>query len=73
MQENKKSSQVAGTTSEGKEASEITVQISDAILAPLNKSIEIAKEIIELSQEKCWGKEQLFQAIKILQSIKHSN
>lgn len=72
MEENKKSPQVAGTTSEDKKKSDsITIQVSNSILSPLYENISIAEEIIEFSYKKGWSKEQLLQASKIIQSLEH--
>lgn len=68
MEDIKNTPQVGGTTSEANDGS--TVQISDSMLNQAYTSIDIAKEIFELSINNGWTKKQLFQALKIIQSLK---
>ncbi|WP_342544764.1 hypothetical protein [Lysinibacillus sp. FSL W7-1291] len=69
MEDNKKPSQVAGTTSE--DINSITVQVSSSTLAPIYESISIAEEILDFSKANGWSKEQLLLAINIFQSLEH--
>lgn len=69
MEENKKTSQVAGTTSE--DINSITLQVSSSTLAPIYESIGIAEEILDFSKANGWSKEQLLLAINIIQSLEH--
>ena len=68
MEMSKQSSPAAGTTSEDHQ--NITIQIPDSAFSSLYKSIDIAEELIELSNSKGWKKEQFLQALKIIQSLK---
>lgn len=69
MEDNKKTPQVVGTTSEDKKNNGITIQVSDSMLSPLYENISIAKEIIEFSNDRGWSEEQLLMAIKIITSV----
>ena len=49
----------------------ITICLSNDKLRPLYDQINIAKEIIDFSNEKGWSKEQLQLASKIISSFEH--
>ena len=71
-QSDEKSPQVARTTSEGvKKIEGIQIELPRSTSDSIYGSIDIAREVIDFSISKDWSKEQLLQAIKIIQSLEH--